>query len=192
MKWANTYDKEAIREAYLANANHGRGLAQATMQTNGHAKSQDTLRPAQNWQQENSRDRDLPAVPTSSAGPAVPSKSPSPPFSPIPAPEREEAYISEKAVEAAPPPELHPVERKPIQPRTSSRAQETRVEPSIDLPREVPRPSVDQSGSSPEGKVKHNKLKKKTDAPPSASGGFRKMFGRNKNRQSKEIGRAHV
>jgi len=43
MKWANQYDKDAIREAYLKNANHGRGLAVATMQTNGH--SQDTLRP---------------------------------------------------------------------------------------------------------------------------------------------------
>ncbi|KAN0093519.1 DUF1708 domain containing protein [Hyaloscypha variabilis] len=182
MKWANTYDKEAIREAYLANANHGRGLAEATMQTNGHAKSQDTLRPAQNLQREISRERELPAVPTSSAGPAVPSKSPSPPFSPSPAPERDEAYLSEKAVETAAPQELHPVERQPVQPRTSSRPQESRVEPSVDLPREAPRPSVDQSGSSPEGKVKHNKLKKKE--APSANSGFRKMFGR-KNRQSK-------
>lgn len=36
MKWANKYDKDAIREAYLANANAGRGLGQTTMQTNGH------------------------------------------------------------------------------------------------------------------------------------------------------------
>jgi hypothetical protein len=177
MKWANTYDKEAIREAYLANANHGRGLAEATMQTNGHAKSQDTLRPAQNLQRENSRDRDLPAVPTSSAGPAVPPKTPSPPYSPSPAPERDEPHLSEKAVEI--PQESHPVERQPVVgPRTSSKPQEPRVEQaSVDLAR----PSVDQSGSSPESKAKHNKLKKKEPN----SGGFRKMFGRNKNRQSK-------
>jgi hypothetical protein len=178
MKWANTYDKEAIREAYLANANHGRGLAEATMQTNGHAKSQDTLRPAQNLQRENSRDRDLPAVPTSSAGPAVPSKTQSPPFTPSPAPERDEPHLSEKDVEI--PQESHPVERQPVVgPRTSSKPQEPpRVEqPSVELAR----PSVDQSGSSPESKAKHNKLKKKDPN----SGGFRKMFGRNKNRQSK-------
>lgn len=36
MKWANKYDKDAIREAYLANANAGRGIGQSTMQTNGH------------------------------------------------------------------------------------------------------------------------------------------------------------
>jgi hypothetical protein len=181
MKWANTYDKEAIREAYLANSNHGRGLAEATMQTNGHAKSQDTLRPAQNLQRENSRDRDLPAVPTSSAGPAVPSKTNSPPFSPSPTPKRDEPHLSEKEVETAPPQEPHPVERQPIQPRIPSKPQEPRVEqPSVELPRS----SVDQSGSSPESKAKHNKLKKKTE-PSSGGGGFRKMFGRNKNRQSK-------
>ncbi|KAF2992977.1 hypothetical protein E8E14_000379 [Neopestalotiopsis sp. 37M] len=37
MKWANKYDKDAIREAYLGNINAGRGLGQATMQTNGHS-----------------------------------------------------------------------------------------------------------------------------------------------------------
>lgn len=36
MKWANKYDKDAIREAYLANANAGRGIGQTTMQPNGH------------------------------------------------------------------------------------------------------------------------------------------------------------
>lgn len=36
MKWANNYDKDAIREAYLANAQAGRGIGQSTMQSNGH------------------------------------------------------------------------------------------------------------------------------------------------------------
>ncbi|CAN8100874.1 unnamed protein product [Discula destructiva] len=35
MKWANRYDKDTIREAYLANGNAGRGLGQTTMQSNG-------------------------------------------------------------------------------------------------------------------------------------------------------------
>jgi hypothetical protein len=184
MRWANTYDKEAIREAYLANTNSGRGLAEATMQTNGHAKSQDTLRPAYNLQRENSKERDLPAVPSSSSRPTVPSKTPTPPpsrFPPTPAAdqdEQEHAHLSEKAAEVALPQESHPVERKQVGPRTSSMPQEPRIEqPSSELPR----PSVDHSGSSPESKAKHNKLKKKEPA----SGGFRKMFGRNKNRQSK-------
>jgi hypothetical protein len=178
MKWANKYDKDAIREAYLANTNTGRGLGEATMQTNGHStKSQDTLRPAQNMQRINSQERDLPAVP-SQQGPAVPSKAPTPTpasFPPTPAADEEEAehvHLSEKAAEVALPPDAHPVERKAAGGASSP------LPPSA----ETPRPSVDphtESGSSPESK-KHNKLKKKEGG----GGGFRKMFGR-KNRQSK-------
>ncbi|KAH8682159.1 hypothetical protein BX600DRAFT_505773 [Xylariales sp. PMI_506] len=39
MKWANKYDKDTIREAYLANTNAGRGLAQATIQPNGYTQA---------------------------------------------------------------------------------------------------------------------------------------------------------
>lgn len=169
MKWANKYDKDAIREAYLANTNTGRGLAEATMQTNGHNKSQDTLRPAQN------KERDLPAVPPSPE-PVVPLKaSTPPPLPPTPAADEEEAehiQLSEKAAEVALPEDPHPVERKPVGGRSSP------LPPTA----ETPRASVDphtESGSSPESK-KHNKLKKKE----AGSGAFRKMFGR-KNRQSK-------
>lgn len=35
MKWANRYDKDTIREAYLSNGAAGRGLGQSTMQSNG-------------------------------------------------------------------------------------------------------------------------------------------------------------
>lgn len=35
MKWANRYDKDTIREAYLANSLAGRGIGQSTMQSNG-------------------------------------------------------------------------------------------------------------------------------------------------------------
>ncbi|KAG0651840.1 hypothetical protein D0Z07_0860 [Hyphodiscus hymeniophilus] len=169
MKWANKYDKDAIREAYLANTNHGRGLGEATMQTNGNTKSQDTLRPTQNIQRINSQERDLPAPP--SEGPEVPSKAPTPPpFPPTPtadAEEEEHILLSEKAAEVVLPEDTHPAyvpASSPLPPAESPRV-------STD-----PHPS---SGSSPESK-KHNKLKKKE-----AGGGFRKMFGRNKNRQSK-------
>ena len=172
MKWANKYDKDAIREAYLANTDTGtgRGLGEVTMQTNGHTKSQDTLRQAQYGQQVDSEERDLPAVPPSET-PQPPSKAPTPPPLPPTPAEDEEAeehfHLSEKAAEVALPQDTHPAVATASSPL---------------LPAETPRP-VDrhtESGSSPESK-KHNKLKKKDGG----GGGFRKMFGRNKNRQSK-------
>ncbi|PVH72256.1 hypothetical protein DL98DRAFT_80402 [Cadophora sp. DSE1049] len=167
MKWANKYDKDAIREAYLANNNTGRGLGEATMQTNG--KSQDTLRPAYQ-QRENSKERDLPALP--SPGPTQTQTPPPAPLPPTPGLDvDEEAHrnLSEKAAEVSLPGDTHPADRD--------------AGPSRNVaPTPEPRASADQSGSSPESKAKHNKLKKKEQG--ASSGGFRKMFGRNKNRQS--------
>ncbi|TVY62718.1 Morphogenesis-related protein MSB1 [Lachnellula suecica] len=192
MKWANKYDKDAIREAYLGNINTGtgRGLGETTMQTNGHTtKSQDTLRPAQPMR-ESSQERDLPSIPQEQAGPPVPAKAPSPPplasppmaspvpFPPTPSGGEPNIELSEKAADVALPSESHPANGGPYSPMQSPMAQ-----PSMD----ITRPSVDQqqpyqSGSSPESK-KHNKLKKKE--PGNGGGAFRKMFGRNKNRESK-------
>ncbi len=90
MKWANKYDKDAIREAYLSNSNAGRGLAQTTMRTNGHAESS------------NGYDG-RPQVPAKE-----PSYSPQPPAA-MPSPvleEEEQPKMSEKAVEV--PPDIHP------------------------------------------------------------------------------------
>lgn len=201
MKWASKYDKDAIREAYLANSNTGRGTPEPKAYTNGHStKSQDTLRPAQNLQRDNSRDRDLPAVP-SSKGPAVPSKQPSPPATSPPAPvardSKEQPHLSEKAAEAALPADAHPavagpslmpsampqatqppIEQHPAVARSASPMPPTE-QPSLD----ITRPSEDtrHGGSSPESKTKHNKLKKKELGGEPR--GFRKIFGR-KNRQS--------
>lgn len=179
MKWANKYDKDAIREAYLANASSGRGLGQATMRTNGHsAESQDTLRPAAPMR-EVSQERSLPPAPSEEA-PAVPSKGvslpiPSPStFPPTPSANDDNMQFDEKAAEVPLPTESHPALAGPS-PEPSPMPQ-----PSM----EVTRPSDDnqqQSGSSPETK-KHNKLRKKEAG---GGGAFRKMFGRNKNRQSK-------
>jgi hypothetical protein len=162
MKWANKYDKDAIREAYLANSNTGRGLAEATMQTNGNAaKSQDTLKPIQNVQRPVSNDKELPPMP-----------SPKPtPQDTTPAPQDEdEPRLSEKAAEVTHPLDAHPVDRRQIAESST---------PRITQPTPEPRESMDQSGSSPESK-RHNKLKKKE---PASGGGFRKMFGR-KTRES--------
>ncbi|KAH9212733.1 hypothetical protein DL95DRAFT_174712 [Leptodontidium sp. 2 PMI_412] len=170
MKWANKYDKDAIREAYLANNNTGRGLGEATMQTNGNSKSQDTQKPA-NQPQESSKDRDLPALP--SPVPAVqihtPPPAPLPPTPGLDVDEEAHRNLSEKAAEVSLPNDAHPSDRNAGPSR-------------IGAPTPEPRASVDQSGSSPESKAKHNKLKKKEQGAP--NGGFRKMFGRNKNRQS--------
>lgn len=185
MKWANKYDKDAIREAYLGNTSSGRGLGEATMQTNGHQKSQDTLRPAP-IQRTQSSERDLPAVPQQ--GPTVPSKAATPllgtppvaPFPPTPAldqNEEEHIHLSEKAAEVALPQDPHPTERKAAAGPSSPLPPPPPVEEKV----ETPRPSAEASGSSPESRKAHNKLKKKE----AGTGGFRKMFGRNKNRESK-------
>ncbi|KAL2063786.1 hypothetical protein VTL71DRAFT_5591 [Oculimacula yallundae] len=172
MKWANKYDKDAIREAYLANNATGRGLGESTMQSNGNAKSQDTLRPA-HQQRENSHDRDLPALP--SPGPTqthTPPPAPMPPTPGLDADEENHRHLSEKAAEVSLPDDSHPSDRN---------AGPSRME----APTPEPRASVDQGGSSPENKSKHNKLKKKEQGAP--SGGFRKMFGRNKARGPPQV-----
>ncbi|RDL33283.1 uncharacterized protein BP5553_08722 [Venustampulla echinocandica] len=198
MKWANKYDKDAIREAYLANSNTGRGTPEPMAYTNGHnTQSQDTLRPAQNLQRANSRDRDLPSVP-SSAGPAVPSKlsSPSAP-TPVAKNSKEQSHWSEKATEAALPADTHPavagpslmlspmphVTQPPIEQHPAV-ARSASPLPSVEQPSlDISRPSEDThvGGSSPESKAKHNKLRKKELGGEPR--GFRKIFGR-KNRQS--------
>ncbi|PQE20332.1 hypothetical protein CJF30_00001655 [Rutstroemia sp. NJR-2017a BBW] len=159
MKWANKYDKDAIREAYLGGNSSGRGLGE-TANGNAHA-SQDTLKahlsPAAR------SERDLP--PTPSPGAYTPNPPPAP-LPPTPG-HLDEANAQEAAKISLPgDPNVHPLQRKPL-PVPSSPV------PPPKASVEIPRPSEDLSGSSPEGK--RAKLKK----DPS-TGGFRKMFGRNK------------
>jgi hypothetical protein len=152
LKWASRYDKDAIKEAYLADSTAGRGNTEKTSHTNGFAKSEDTLTPARAAP---TAERDLPAAPAPVEPPAVPSKAPAPPVEP------EDPVIAEKAAAAALPQDVHPVERPPV--------------PSTPVEPQPSRTSADQSASSPESK-KHHKLKKKE--VPAKTGGFRKMFGR--------------
>ncbi|CZS98853.1 related to morphogenesis-related protein MSB1 [Rhynchosporium agropyri] len=179
MQWANKYDKDAIRDAYLADNATGRGLGEATMQTNGNAKSQDTLRPAYQ-PRENSRERDLPALP--SPGPTqsrTPPPAPMPPTPGFDADEENHRHLSEKAAEVSLPGDAHPSDRSAAPSR-------------LEAPSPEPRASVDQSGLSPESRAKHNKLKKKDQSAPPSSGGFRKMFGRNKSSKSAAQGPPQV
>lgn len=183
MKWAHKYDKDAIREAYLANNSSGMGLGLPPTAMNGNNKSQDTLRPAL-AQRENSKERDLPALPSPGYGTpqnnGTPTRARTPPPAPLPPTPRfedeEDAHrLSEKAAEVQMPHDSHPMERvitnSPIE-RVSTNVPMERVSTNVT----DSRASIDQGALSP----KHNKLQKKDKE----NSGFRKMFGRNKNRQS--------
>jgi len=197
MQWASKYDKAAIREAYLANNTMGRGLGQM----NGKGYRDGELTPGASPLQRNpsSTERDLPKIPIEAQPPVKEtppvqrsklSSPPPAPMPPTPAPVEiaQQNYVSEKAAEVALPRDLHPVERKQTDVQNSVAL---RVEPSLEQarveePRAVLTPEPQDykpvSGGSPES-PKHHKLQKK--GVKDESRGFRKMFGRNKNRNSK-------
>ena len=162
VKWANKYDKEAIREAYLANSNAGRGIAAATMQTNGHTTTG-----------ANGYDKP-PAVPEKIASPT---KDVSDDIETVEE-QREERRLTEKGVEA--PQDVHPAQRE-----ADNGGRSTPLPPAketLEVSREAmmsPEPEA-----SPESKKQGRKLHKEQEKTEK-SGGLRKLFGRNKNRQSK-------
>ncbi|CAK7220744.1 hypothetical protein SCUCBS95973_004266 [Sporothrix curviconia] len=205
MKWASKYDKEAIREAYLSNANAGRGNPASMSSPAVHL----------NGTQAATNGYEKPMVAAEVAKTPVPAPVPSPqPFQSVqpvaaalkstsaslvimPAPPRNDDSLdlSEKAVRVADSPaSIHPAERvesgrmsPPVPPKdvqASSNVPQAR--PAAVTP--APPPAVE---TSPDGKKAAKKLHKdggkdeKVSLPPSSStGGFRKLFGR-KNRQSK-------
>lgn len=181
MKWANKYDKDAIREMYLGNMDLGRGLGQATMPRNGHSDgnspSNGSLRP----------DHAMVSPPLS------PQPQPSPglrqthdqsgPMSPAGVPAEDSspdmAPVSEKAPED--PRDVHPLER----PGATGRDSPLPPPPQDKLSAEVTRSdmySPEPSNLKTDGKKPYKKLHKDEKKP---SGGLRKLFGRNKNRTSK-------
>lgn len=166
VKWASKYDKEAIREAYLADANAGRGLAGTPALTNGHAA------PAAGDQE--ARPELPPKVPSSSSRPApvaVASSSSVPRRNETPTPQTPTREEKETELPKA----THPAERvsspvpPPKEPESMELAREHMVSPEPDM--------------SPE-RQKQKKLHKEI---PKASGGngLMKLFSRNKNRSSK-------
>ncbi|OBT73796.1 hypothetical protein VF21_07998 [Pseudogymnoascus sp. 05NY08] len=178
MKWARKYDKDAVREAYLTNDSTGKGA-----QTNGNGHVSQTNGAA--------AERDLPAIPptekTAAQDTITPAALP-------PTPPKENAQMSnlaaEKAAEVGLPVDAHPAERaRPTTPplKRNPASQSHLITP----PKKTQQQSLAQflettetgNGAStkqnPESPDQHNKLKKK-----SGGGGFKKMFGRNKNRDS--------
>ncbi|KAK0631914.1 hypothetical protein B0T14DRAFT_559656 [Immersiella caudata] len=160
VKWANKYDKEAIREAYLSNANAGRGVA-----TNGHATSLT-----------NGHDHppELPpkSLPTSATMPVTPSFG----ISRAETPEPEIPQLTEKAVEA--PRDVHPAERPSDVARNTPLPPPKEAE-SMELTREtMVSPDPDLSPESKKYKKLHKEMNKTPAAGAASGGGFRKLFGR--------------
>jgi len=165
VKWANKYDKETIREAYLSNANAGRGSS--ITQTNGHATPQ-------------TNGHDHP--------PELPPKSPiqmpsSPPFvTRIETPEPEVPNLMEKSFEV--PRETHPAERSSDVGRSTPLPPPRETE-SIELVREnMVSPDLDLSPESKKQRKLHKEMTKVAGSATASGGGLRKLFAR-KNRQSK-------
>ncbi|KAI1630882.1 hypothetical protein F4809DRAFT_646963 [Biscogniauxia mediterranea] len=158
MKWANKYDKETIREAYLGSMTAGRGLGQLGQpepQTSDHAAANGVTANGNSHQSE------------------VPEKSSVKPSQPSPVPQKETLVIIEK------PADIHPAQRAGLTGRNSPLPPAPRGEESMEAAREnmlSPEPEL-----SPDSK----KLKKLHKEEKKSGGGFRKLFGRNKNRQSK-------
>jgi hypothetical protein len=181
MKWANKYDKDAIREAYLSDNEAGKGLGQPPSYLNG-STSAINLPPPSLSQLRTTSERDLPRIPVDSPSdvrPEVPEKSVSPPAAPLtsnsmpiesPPIESPPILPSEKAAELAPHVETHPLEREAV----------ATPEPIRTVMTPEPEAHPPPSSPGPVSKKQHKLQKKTVDTEPR---GFKKLFGR-RNRQS--------
>lgn len=186
LKWANKYDKDAIREAYLANSAAGRGVSTTTLPINGHTNGHSNGSAVAL----NVPDRapEVPSKPASLLPQPSPAVVPLPQSPLVPQQQEEESpletpRLTEKQVEA--PRDLHPVERTSDAAGRSTPVPPAKEPESLELAREAmisPEPEL-----SPESKKRQKKLHKelhKDSKDKAGSGGFRKLFGR-KNRSSK-------
>ncbi|TDZ60561.1 Morphogenesis-related protein MSB1 [Colletotrichum trifolii] len=160
MKWANKYDKEAIRDAYLANNTTGRGLGVSTMQrngshdhyTNGRFNGDDELRPEVPAKSPSLLPQPSPMTQSSSGFPRSPSPQPPQQNDELPLPDRFDGGGRSSPI---PPPK-----------DSYDHGRENMFSPEPD--------------TSPKDKKAKKLQKEKT-----GGGGLRKLFGRNKNRNSK-------
>ncbi|KAK1970633.1 DUF1708-domain-containing protein [Colletotrichum sublineola] len=179
MKWANKYDKDAIREAYLANNATGRGLGVSTMQRNG-----------SNGHKEDSNGH----IDEAELRPDVPTKSPS--LQPQPSPLTSPLTLNSSAGFRSPSP--LPPSRQDDDPRVPSEKEmeapnglhpANRFENGRSSPMPPPKDSHDygrENMFTPEPSTSpKDKKSKKLHKEKASGGGFRKLFGRNKNRNSK-------
>ncbi|KAL8949936.1 MAG: hypothetical protein Q9222_004003 [Ikaeria aurantiellina] len=195
MKWANTYDKNAIRAKYLGDEFAGRGsatdLASGTNGTNGSItplakreqlpKSESYGFPIQGKEDTN---RDLPALPPQPPT-ADTTQAALPPLPVTPAKQPSGAATAEAAEVPLPtstPSEKQAIERKPLPP--VEQAARVPLPATTPLETEKPLPSTEDPmpsepaskdvRASPESYRTGNKLRKKD------TGGLRNLFGRKK------------
>lgn len=167
MKWANKYDKDAIREAYLGNAFAGRGVSQTSLPAPDLFGSSGLTANGSSLKREASLRAPSPAPEPEQKSP--PAQSPASASSPAPVPE--------KTLKA--PQQIHPAERLEPTGRDSPLPPPPREEDSFEVVREN---MLSPEPTSPDNK-KSKKLHK--DEKKTGSSGFRKLFGRNKHRHSK-------
>ncbi|KAI1801208.1 DUF1708-domain-containing protein [Daldinia bambusicola] len=169
MKWASKYDKETIRAAYLGNSFAGRGVSQTSLQMPTYPPG--TTGTTTNGSSPKADVQEQPSSPLAVQPQTEPEPEPRTPATPKP------ALVSEKKL--ATPQPIHPAQRSEPTGRDSPLPPTPRDGKSVEAARET---MFSPEPNSPEGK-KHKKLHK--DDKKSKSSGFKKLFGRNKNRQSK-------
>jgi hypothetical protein len=170
MKWASKYDKETIRQAYLGNMEAGRGLGQlhSPTETSSHGMRNDSMTNGNDYK---------PQVPEKALSP-LSSGVQSPTVPNMQQPVKEEPpIVPEKNLE-----DIHPAERPGPVDRNSPLPPLPQKDESMEVARQTT-VSPEPGSMSPESKKQHKKLHK--DDKKTGGGGFRKLFGRNKNRQSK-------
>ncbi|KAL8774820.1 MAG: hypothetical protein Q9209_000759 [Squamulea sp. 1 TL-2023] len=193
IKWANTYDKAAIRAKYLGDEFAGRGsatdLRSGMNGTNGSITpvgKRDRLPKSESYgfpSQPDSKDRALPALPPQSPGLTADQASPLPlPMAPAKEPSNEAATeAAEVPLPATTPGESRAIDRKPL-PRVDSAAQiplpaTTPMETDKVLPppdRLTDEVTAADSEFLPESQKKGGKKLKRKEV-----GGLKSLFGKN-------------
>jgi hypothetical protein len=165
MKWANKYDKDAIREAYLANNTAGRGL-EAVANGNGHAHQSSNRNSLEYSRMLDAHNAHSPGPDAGANSPSARSALSPAPFPPTPGAGDNKLALSDTAANVALPGDAQPIERKGVAFTADAH------EPS----HEAPLTKVQTNASS---KSKQNKLKKSGGG----GGGFKSLFSRSKSRR---------
>lgn len=182
MKWANSYDKQAVRSAYLGNNFTGKGSYHEQTSTATTTNSSIQQAPREAARQEL---RELPALPPDAPGEGLQGPTQAPQSVPVAVPplpvESEPKNIQTREAAQVPLPETMPEEPSarpppPPPPKQSDGPEENeQALEQTENPTEKEANGVSSPISSPEGKGEQKKLKKQP-----GSGGLRGIFGNKK------------
>ncbi|KAI9811322.1 MAG: hypothetical protein M1827_005481 [Pycnora praestabilis] len=190
MQWANKFDKDAIRAAYLGNNFAGKGQSSETLEmnipkTNGASHNNTTSNLPQNV---SSAERDLPALPQEKSYELLrrPTRSPSPP--PLPAmPSIEAEPGNEAAAKAAevPLPNATPLEKEYLPPTDQAHIHPAQrsyapVAPQPTLAQQAAKSAWSSANSTPEKSANSKRLQKQNNGT-----GFSRLFGKKKSENPK-------